>query len=260
MRCSELWSTTTVTKNLVNDDIDKYGHLLKWQADEETVLEVGSADGSITRDILYKRYGDRMKKLVAIDKLDGMTEYARSLNKNKAIDFVTMDIMDQENIKKIKGCFDHVFTFYSIHWIPDNRSLVKNFYEMLKSHGQVFITIMVNTPFHESFRRLSKHGAWSKYVPVEEMFCDYTDDSVKYFTTIMEEAGFQVDLCKRNQNFDIIENIPDFVRALSAMYKYTSYIPQELQDEFLQYHIKYCYENSIHVGGLNKYKISYDAL
>ncbi|GJQ87695.1 putative juvenile hormone acid methyltransferase [Trypoxylus dichotomus] len=204
MACAALWAQTSPTKIYVDDGFNNYGHLLKWKAEKETVLEIGCGDGFITREILYKRYGDHIKKLIAIDKLDSMIEYAKSFNKNESIDFVTMDIKDQNSIEKMKGCFDHIFTFYTIHWITDSRSLMRNFYDILKPSGQVFISIMVNSAVHESFRRLSKKGVWCKYVPVEQIFADYTNDPVKYVTTIMQDAGFKVVLCTRVKDSGIV--------------------------------------------------------
>ncbi|GJQ82744.1 hypothetical protein Trydic_g19753 [Trypoxylus dichotomus] len=79
----------------------------------------GSCFGNwLWRRIHYKRnsvYTLRRsyKKLIAIDKLDSMIEYAKSFNKNESTDFVTMNIKDQNSIE-MTGCFDH------IHWITDS--------------------------------------------------------------------------------------------------------------------------------------------
>ncbi|GJQ69613.1 putative methyltransferase [Trypoxylus dichotomus] len=115
--------------------------------------------------------------------------------------------MDQNSIEKTKGCFDHVFTFYTIHWITDSRSLMKNFYEILKPSGQVFISTIVNSAVYESFRRLCKEGVWSKYVPDEQTFGEYTNDPVKYVTTIMQNVGFKVELCMRAEGSGFIKDI-----------------------------------------------------
>ncbi|GJQ69611.1 hypothetical protein Trydic_g2820, partial [Trypoxylus dichotomus] len=64
-----LWAQSAPTKTYVTGGFNNYGHLLKWKAEMETVLEIGLEDGSVTREILSKPYGDRIEKLIAIDKL-----------------------------------------------------------------------------------------------------------------------------------------------------------------------------------------------
>lgn len=75
---------------------------------------------------------------------------------------------------------------------------------LLKPKGQIFITIMVDTPLHQSFYKLAAEQTWAKYLPNEKIFCDYGKSPSKFLTNLATSAGFKVDVCEtRKENASV---------------------------------------------------------
>lgn len=121
MSYPSLWHKTDFTTKIAASYFQRYNHLLKWKNYKENVLEVGCADGSITRDIIYPHIKDHTAKFLAVDKSEEMIEFAKQDNRNLKIDYQVMDAMDPVQVERKKGQFDHIFSLLVAHWIPDNR-------------------------------------------------------------------------------------------------------------------------------------------
>lgn len=121
MPYAELWTKTTASKEIASFYLKKFGHLLKWKDYKETILEVGCAEGSVTKELLFPFVKNHVKKLVAIDKLDDMISCAKKANTIAEIDFQVMDAMDGESVTKKANQFDHIFSTMVAHWITDNK-------------------------------------------------------------------------------------------------------------------------------------------
>ncbi|GJQ66750.1 putative juvenile hormone acid methyltransferase [Trypoxylus dichotomus] len=261
MSYGNLWTKTTVTKHIASFYLQKFGHLLKWKDYKEIVMEVGCAEGSVTKDILFPYIKNHMQKLVAIDKLNEMINCAKEGNVPKEIDFVVMDIMDKESVKKKLNQFDHIFSTLIAHWIPDNRSYLSNLYHMLKFGGQIFHTQLTNKQVvRSSFEKQFQEGKWTKYVPNEPVFADYTNEPVKYVQNLFCEVGFNVQFCQMKEEISIIENFGDFIRPLLHIYQHLDRIPNEKREDFFQYHINNCREICIYKGEPDVYEMHYQTI
>lgn len=85
---------------------------------------------------------------------------------------------------------------------------------MLKPKGQIFLTIMVDTPVHQSFYRHAAEQTWAKYIPNEKIFCDYGENPSKFLTNLAMNAGFRVDACESRRGKVSIEHYPGFILRL----------------------------------------------
>ncbi|KRT84896.1 methyltransferase, partial [Oryctes borbonicus] len=196
MNYANKWFKTTITKQAVLRYLQNYGHLLKWQNYKEHVLEVGCGEGSITKNILFSHIKDRVHKLVAVDKLDAMIVLAKKESQEEEIEYQILDIMDERRIEKMQSQFEHIFSFFVAHLIPDNRAFFNGLWKMLKPGGQVFVTMFSDHCFKRSFYRQSKEDKWAKYIQPETIFTDYTDKPDEYLRGLLTDVGFQVDICK----------------------------------------------------------------
>lgn len=77
---------------------------------------------------------------------------------------------------------------------------------MLKPNGQVFLTIMLDSPSHYTFRTTYK--TWAKYLPQELFLYDYTSEPENHLTNLATRAGFQVHVCENQKRIDPVEDIP----------------------------------------------------
>lgn len=122
MRFGELYyKTSTVPRNDAIHYLDKYAHLLKWRSNEEIILDVGCGDGSVTKEVLYPYLEDHVKKLEAVDLSESMIEFARTNYSMEKIEYKTLDLGSDEDIRTLTDKFDHIFSFYCTHWILDQK-------------------------------------------------------------------------------------------------------------------------------------------
>lgn len=121
MNYAAKWSATDVNKVTILRHLKTYGHLLKWKDYKETCLEVGCGEGVMTKEILLPYIEDHIAKLVAVDILDGMIQFAKERNAHEKIDYQIVDILNDQFITTMQSQFDHVFSLFVSHLIPDTR-------------------------------------------------------------------------------------------------------------------------------------------
>lgn len=102
--------------------LDNYFGLLKWKNDgEEAVLDIGCGSGDITEGLLLPVLPKKFAKLVGVDLSEEMVEFARSQCKNNKIFYHQLDLLSEEMPVDFEENFDHVFSFYCLHWIQNQR-------------------------------------------------------------------------------------------------------------------------------------------
>ncbi|GJQ66756.1 putative juvenile hormone acid methyltransferase [Trypoxylus dichotomus] len=222
---------------------------------KENVLEIGCAGGSITRNILLPYIKDYLKTLVAVDKSENMIKYAKETNDSEHIDFQVMNATNKEEIAKRKDEFDHIFSLFVAHWIPDNRNFISGLYAMLKPKGQIFVTVIAETAVHKAFAKQAIEGKWSKYIPNEPVLVDYTKSPTKYFANLVRDVGFNVEFCEAEKEHIIIKQFPDVIRVILHFNRFTDRIPLHLQEAYFQDHLRLCYEQGGYLGGSDDYDL-----
>ncbi|KAI4463017.1 methyltransferase [Holotrichia oblita] len=99
-----------------------YAKLVKWKYDvEERVLDVGCGDGNVTADILLPFLPENVEKIVGIDISNEMVEFANKYHSNEKVKFIQGDISAKELIDEVDEEFDHIFSFFCLHWIQNQR-------------------------------------------------------------------------------------------------------------------------------------------
>ncbi|KRT82458.1 methyltransferase, partial [Oryctes borbonicus] len=239
-----IWSKTNHSKEMVNLYLQKYGHLLTWKSNEETMLDIGCAEGSVTKRILYPYVENHLGKLFGIDKDENMIEFAKKYNQIDKIKYDVMDVMNNDYVKQKENQFDHIFSIVVAQWIPDNKTFFTHIREMLKTNGQIFVITLTNNFLKVSYSKQFKEQKWNKFVPPQQIFAEYSSNPEKYLRNLLEDVGFEVNLCIQEEIYLTVENIRDFIKALISMSGCIDYIPKELQDEYIQDHVKNCIEQS----------------
>lgn len=220
------WSSNTITKQIAVHHMTKYGHLLKWSEYQEICLEVGCGEGTITKEIFYPWIKDRIQKLVAIDKLDGMIKFAKEHNSAEKLEYHTLDIMDNNMTKGMKNQYDHVFSICVDHLITDtryvqtknkelacsdvvfnvNRSYASILHSLLKPGGQTFIITIADNFFKHSLDIMYRREKWSKYKPQQPIFTEYTANPVDYLSNILRNTGFNINECEHEKMSFVTED------------------------------------------------------
>ncbi|GJQ88680.1 hypothetical protein Trydic_g5976, partial [Trypoxylus dichotomus] len=101
---------------------------------------------------------------------------------------------------------------------------------MLKSKGQIFARVIVDSAMHKAFIKQATEGKWSKYIPNEPIMVDYTENPTTYFANLVRDAGFTVEFCEAEREHIIIKHFPDFIKVILHFNRFTNRIPSHLQE------------------------------
>lgn len=86
----------------------------------EAVLDVGCGIGDVTCELLKPRLPKSVKTLIGVDCSEDMIDFARSKWSNDVV-FTRMNIASEDISVDYEDNFDHIFSFYCLHWIMQQR-------------------------------------------------------------------------------------------------------------------------------------------
>jgi juvenile hormone acid methyltransferase len=114
--CERL-STKGVTKVL-----PQYIKSMNWKTGDR-VLDLGCGPGSVTAQVLMPRLPADFGLLVGADVSADMIQYASDTYTHSKLRFTQFDLLkDIGNTSKLgPSSFDKIFSFYLLHWIPEQR-------------------------------------------------------------------------------------------------------------------------------------------
>lgn len=109
--------------NISQEVIKKYLKFIEWnQNGDDDIIDIGCGTGNVTVEILLPNFPSSIKRLLAVDVNTKMIKTAleKYSNFNSKVDFGVLD-MGEEIPDNYKEKFNHVFSFFCLHWIQDQR-------------------------------------------------------------------------------------------------------------------------------------------
>ncbi|XP_017772157.1 PREDICTED: juvenile hormone acid O-methyltransferase-like [Nicrophorus vespilloides] len=220
--------------------LDNYIRLIKWKG-QDNALDVGCGSGQVTTNILLPLLPQDFKKLVGLDISPEMVKHAKSQNENPKVDFIASDISSIDIKNDICEEFDHIFSFYCLHWVQNQRQTIKNMYNLLKPGGDVLLTFLANNPIFHIYEVMAKNPKWSHYMKNYELFISpyqHCEDPEKVFETMLIEEGFSVHQCKvveRNYTFPDMNVLKKSVIAVNP---FINNIPENMKNDYIDDYMK----------------------
>ncbi|XP_025829939.1 juvenile hormone acid O-methyltransferase-like [Agrilus planipennis] len=191
----------TLQKNDATYTLDNYIKYLKWNPNKtEKVLEIGCGPGDVTKDILVPALPGNVEELVCLDRSEEMINFAKNNSKHDKIKYMQMDISNDDLTNVLgKNTFDHVFSFYCLNWVQDQRKAYKNIYDVLKPGGDALVLLNAYHPVFEVYHWLAQQEKYHLYHKETDNFVSpyFTKKHPKQdLEDILTDLGFIIHACE----------------------------------------------------------------
>lgn len=146
--------------------LDKFGHLIQWHADHsDTILDFGCGPGNVLMDVILPKFQGLFSQVYATDMSQPMIDYAaKKYAKVQNVAFHTMDILKVESFLEEYGPVDHVVSTFTLHWVPDQETALKNIYTLLKPGGDFFTVHVRSSTILGLYTVMDHNDKWNKYL------------------------------------------------------------------------------------------------
>jgi juvenile hormone acid methyltransferase len=210
--------------------LDNFFQTITFQ-NEDNILDVGSGDGAVTLELLLPRL-KRFKKLVGVDVSEKMLQFARNRSQTSPkVDFVCLDIASVRIPQQFAQHFDHIFSFYCLNWICEERyvfnliqSLIslrhfrqpqalKNLFDMLRPGGDALLTAAVHNAVYNLHERMGQSEKWKSDLTNFKQYISpyyFWSDADNKLRQLLENTSFVVRACKIVERSFIFPNMDNF--------------------------------------------------
>nr|AHZ20738.1 juvenile hormone acid methyltransferase [Diploptera punctata] len=237
MHKAELYSSSHgLQKRDAAHALTEYLDHMTWRPGDR-VLDVGCGPGFVTAQELMPRLPQDFAILVGTDVSHAMVQHATSTYVQPKLKFAHLDISSTHIDKELwEPGFDKIFSFYCLHWIPDQRTAVNNIYHLLRPAGEALVLLMAKCPVFNVYTAQSNKPKWQQYMKDASRYISpyhQLKDPKSEFINIVEDVGFHVVDCDCRQNkfnYGTLERLKDAIKAVNP---FMDRIPEELQEEYL---------------------------
>jgi len=153
----------------------------------ETILDIGCGDGTITAKIAQKIPNG---KVVGVDLSQSMIKAAKESYAQVAN--LSFELADATNFF-FEQKFDYVTSFFVLHWIEDQLAVLKNIKKVIKPNGKIIIIMseaQENSPLiMKAFEHLEREGRWKRAVKLANK--RHFPQSANRFKQLLAKANFK---------------------------------------------------------------------
>lgn len=176
--------------------LDEFAHMLQWREDgQDSVLDIGCGTGDVTIDYILPLMPNNYSRLVGADLSEQMIGYARETYETEKISFEKLDIgIGIDAMSTEMEPFDHITSFYCLHWVQNQKLATKNIYRLLRPTGDCLVAFLASNPIYEIYKLLAQNVKWRKYMQNLNRFISpyqYADNPVEECEKILYMAGFR---------------------------------------------------------------------
>ncbi|XP_047113061.1 juvenile hormone acid O-methyltransferase-like [Schistocerca piceifrons] len=213
------------------------------------VLDVGCGPGDTTVLELLPRlpFGVRV---VAADSSPDMLRKAASRFPESTVDFQLLDI-GTPHLREFEvwrlGPYSKVFSFFCLHWVPDQRTALSNICDLLAPGGDAVLVMVGRCPIFDAYEQFSKMPQWAEYMQDYKNFVSPYHlqlDRVQHLRSLLVESGLTVKTCREENDFAFSSpHQHDIIDSLKAVIPFTVRIPAAVRETYLQEIVSACYAN-----------------
>lgn len=176
--------------------IDEFSHVFQWREDGcDSILDIGCGSADVTIDYLLPILPENFERLVGVDISEDMVNFARQQYPNPRISFDKFDLNSDVEKQPFNATepFDHITSFYCLHWIQNQERAIQNMYKLLKPNGDLLVVFLAQNPIFEIYKQMSLSKKWSKYMTDVDLFISPYQNSknpADQFGKLLNSMGF----------------------------------------------------------------------
>ncbi|XP_055616095.1 juvenile hormone acid O-methyltransferase [Toxorhynchites rutilus septentrionalis] len=223
--------------------LDEFGHLMRWEKDGKgSLLDIGCGSGDVLMDFVVPRFSSDLVRVVGTDVSEHMVRFARKIHGDrKNVSFDRLDIGgDLKHFVNKWGRFDHITSFYCLHWIRQQRVAFGNVYSLLKPGGDCLLVFLAQNPIFDIYDQLSRSAKWAKYMTDVELYISpfqYCENPAGELEELLSSVGFTEYKIQIKEKIYVYEGIDNLKKAVKAVNPFSERMPMELQEDFLDDYI-----------------------
>lgn len=219
--------------------IEEFSHVFQWRDDGfDSILDIGCGSADVTIDYLLPILPETYERLIGVDISEEMVNYARQQYPHPRISFDKFDLsVDIE--KQAFGNtepFDHITSFYCLHWVQNQESAIQNMYKLLKPNGDMLVVFLAQNPIFEIYTQMSQSKKWSKYMTDVDRFISpyqYSKNPADQFGNLLSASGFTEYSVEIREKLFVFEGIDLLKKSVKAVNPFIERIPIHEHDAFL---------------------------
>lgn len=174
--------------------MDEYSPRFKWRPDgRDSLLDIGCGSGDVTVDFILPALPPTFSRLVGADISDGMLNYARKTFLHSKMAFEKLDIERPLDMTVWNEPFDHITSFYCLHWVQNQKQAMHNIYDLLTPDGDCLLMYLASHPYFEIYHRMSEKPRWAPYMTDVARYIppyQYSSNAADEMNKILQDAGF----------------------------------------------------------------------
>lgn len=198
-----------VHRRVVKQLREEYSHQFRWRSDgKDSLLDIGCRAGDITVNYILPWLPSNFSRIVGVDLSDDMLHYAQENFQRSKVAFEKLDIGELLIRTDLYERFDHITSFFCLHFVQNQEQAMKNIYNLLLPGGDCLLAFLPESPFYETFNWLSLTRKWSPYMADVQRYkfpYRYSETQADDFKAHLKNAGFkeyQVTLHNKQHIFD----------------------------------------------------------
>ncbi|XP_029827653.2 juvenile hormone acid O-methyltransferase [Ixodes scapularis] len=194
---------------------------------DQQFLDVGCGPGDFTRDCLLPRCPP-CRRIMAVDASEDMVQYAQEHFAHPKICYDVLDIgsKDVSDFIVRHGEFDRVYSFFCLHWMTDQETVLKNVAKLMKPGGGCLLLFNASSPAMRFRKKMAEMERWQKYrelcascVPPS---IDLADKGafIAYLTGLVNAAGLLPTTCELlrvQRTFSSLEKAIDYYIVMNRL-------------------------------------------
>lgn len=235
--------------------LEKYATKIKWKKSNNRIIDIGCGDGSVTN--MLKKYLPNDFTLLGSDVSENMVNFANKHHCNEKTSFTVLDIVG-DLPEGMKGNFDHVFSFYTLHWILDQERAFNNIFELLDQDGECFMIFLACNPIYDVYRTLARQKKWSAWLQnVEKYISPYHDSQEpdKDIMKMMAKIGYDNINVECKEMYFMYDDMETIRKAVTAVNPFN--IPKDKFNDFLEDYVQVLKETQIIDKFNNNYAVKF---